>query len=414
MRHPPPAVTGPFSPGIDVFLEEPERWLRGPRVALLANMASLTGIWATTLGALRAAPAVDLRALLTPEHGWSGFDEDAVPVGDQQEARTGLALHSLYGPRRRPAPEALAEVDAVVVDLQEVGVRCYTYAATVVLLLEAAAESGTRVVLADRPNLLGNRVDGPELDAAHRSFLGYLATPYQHALTLGELAAWYSRHHLRGQVDLRVVPMRGWRRGSLPPGPWVPPSPGLPTLDAVRLYPGTVLLEGLNLSEGRGTTLPFQLLGAPWLEAYSLAGALEDLALPGLRFRPLVFRPESGKYRGEVCQGVQFLITDPAALRPLPALVAVLRRVRDAFPGLEAVDCASLPWSREPGAGQPWHEPVAGPLLDGLTGGTGIREAIFGGCEPDDLLPAWRQAGRSFVAEVRKDLIYGDIPVVAD
>lgn len=392
--------------GIDVLLEDPARWLRGPKVALLANMASLTGSGASTLEALRQAPGVHLHGLFTPEHGWSGFEEDATPIGDRRDPRTGLPLHSLYGPRRRPSPEALANVDAVVVDVQEVGVRCYTYGATLALLLEAARESGTQVVVCDRPNLLGPRVDGPALDPAHRSFLGYLPTPYQHGLTLGESGRWYADQVLGGGVDLQVVPMRGWRRGDPPPGSWVPPSPGLPTETAVQLYPGLVLLEGFNLSEGRGTTLPFQLLGAPWLEAYALAAELRALGLPGLGFRPLYFKPESGKYHGEVCQGVQLLIDDAAALRPLVAVIAVLRHMRARYPQLVHVDAASLPWSREPGAGEAWHEPVRGPLVDGLTGGSEVREVVDAQRELADVEPHWRESCTRFVAQVHDLLLY--------
>jgi len=188
--------------GIDALLAEPGRFLDGRRVALLANQASLTGAGAPTLEALRASPGIELVALLTPEHGWSGFEDDATPVADRRDPRTGLPLVSLYGPRRRPSAEVLRSFDAVVVDLQDVGVRCYTYATTVALLCEAAAETGTRVVVCDRPNPLGRRVDGPPLDPALRSFLGYLDVPFQHGLTIGALLAQATRGL---GVDLRVA-----------------------------------------------------------------------------------------------------------------------------------------------------------------------------------------------------------------
>ena len=254
--------------GIDALLADPGRFLGGARrVALLANQASLTGDGRTTLEALRAHPDVEIKALLTPEHGWSGFEDDATPVPDATHPTAGLAQHSLYGPRRRPDAAVLRSLDAVVVDVQEVGVRCYTYATSLALLLEAAAESGTRVVVCDRPNLLGGRVDGPALDPRLRSFLGYLDVPFQHGLTIGELASLYAATALAGRVDLTVAPLEGWSRDDPVRGPWVPPSPGLPTLASALTYPGIVLLEGCNLSEGRGTTLPFQLIGAPWLDA---------------------------------------------------------------------------------------------------------------------------------------------------
>jgi uncharacterized protein YbbC (DUF1343 family) len=379
--------------GIDALLAEPGRYLDGRRVALLANQASLTGDGTPTLEALRAADGIDLVALLTPEHGWSGFEDDATPIDDRRDGRTGLALHSLYGPRRRPRAEVLRTVDAVVVDLQEVGLRCYTYATTVALLCEAAAETGTRVIVCDRPSLSGPRVDGPALDPARRSFLGYLDVPFQHGRTIGEVVAWGTRHL---DVDLRIAPVAGWVRGDPPPKPFVPPSPGLPTREAVALYPGLVLLEGTNLSEGRGTTLPFQLLGAPWLEGYALARDLTALGLPGLRFRPVTFRPRSDRHAGAVCEGVQLHVTDAAALRPLEAVVRILAHVRAAHPEFAWVDAGSLPWARLPGAGEPWFEPVKGALVDALTGDATVRDVVDGRARFETVDAEWRRAARQF------------------
>ena len=376
--------------GIDVLLADPGRFLDGRRVALLANQASLTGAGVPTLEALRAAPGVELVALLTPEHGWSGFEDDATPVADRRDPRTGLPLVSLYGPRRRPSSEALRSFDAVVVDLQDVGVRCYTYATTVALLCEAAAETGTRVVVCDRPNPLGARVDGPPLDPALRSFLGYLDVPFQHGMTIGALLSWATRGL---GVDLRVAACDATLAAGDPTRQerfFVPPSPGLPTREAVRLYPGLVLLEGTNLSEGRGTTLPFQLLGAPWLEGYALADALNRLDLPGLLFRPLTFRPRSDTHAGEVCHGVQLHVADARALRPLEAVARVLAHVRATHDAFAWHDAAAMPWSDHPDAGEPWFEPVRGPLVDALVGDASVRRVIDGELAWDDAVAGWR------------------------
>ena len=383
--------------GIDTLLADPGRFLDGRRVALLANQASLTAVGTPTLEALRAAPGIELAALLTPEHGWSGFEAEAAAVADRQDPRTGLPLVSLYGPRRRPAPEVLRAVDAVVVDLQEVGVRCYTYAATVALLCEAAAEAGTAVVVCDRPSLLGPRVDGPMLDPERRSFVGFLPVPFQHGCTIGALLAFATRDL---GVDLRVPRMTGLSDGDPPPPPFVPPSPGLPTLEAVRLYPGLVLLEGTNLSEGRGTTLPFQLLGAPWLEGYALARALNRLELPGLRFRPLTFRPNAGKHAGELCHGVQLHVVDAVALRPLEAVVRVLAHVRATYDAFTWLDAEAMPWVDHPDAGAPWFEPVAGPIVDALVGDGSAREVIDGTRDWDDVAVAWERDAAAFAASL--------------
>jgi uncharacterized protein YbbC (DUF1343 family) len=392
--------------GIDALLADPGSFLAGRRVALLANQASLTAGGTPTLEALRAAPGVELVALFTPEHGWSGAEDDATPVADRRDPRTGLPLYSLYGPRRRPAADVLRSVDAAVVDLQEVGLRCYTYATTTVLLAEAAAATGTRVVVCDRPSLSGPRVDGPPLDPARRSFLAYLDVPFQHGLTVGEAVAWATRDL---DVDLWVAPVAGWRRGDPAPTPFVPPSPGLPTPEAVALYPGLVLLEGTNLSEGRGTTLPFQLLGAPWLDGYALARDLVARDLPGLRFRPVTFTPRSDTHAGARCEGVQLHVTDAAALRPLEAVVRVLAHVRATHPSLAWMDAATLPWSASPDAGAPWHEPTRGALVDGLTGDDGVRAVVDGRRAFDDLAAGWRASGRAFAAAVAPHLRYGPL-----
>jgi len=373
--------------GIDALSAAPERYLEGRKVALLANQASLTSDGRPTLEALRTHPDVELVALLTPEHGWSGYEDDATPISDRRDARTGLALHSLYGPRRRPTAGVLAGVDAVVIDVVEVGVRCYTYAATAALVCEAAAETGTRVVICDRPNLLGPRLDGPALDPALRSFLGYLDVPFQHGRTLGEVVAWGVRDV---GADLVVVPLADEPSLAPTPTPFVPPSPGLPSAEAVALYPGLVLLEGTNLNEGRGTTLPFQLLGAPWLDGYALAAQLNELGLPGLMFRPVSYVPRTDTHAGKLCHGVQLHVTCRTLLRPLEAVMSVLLHVRREHPdAFRWVQAAEKPWSELPGAGEPWHEPVTGYLVDALAGDESVRAVVDGAMSLESAKAAW-------------------------
>ena len=298
------------------------------------------------------------------------------PVPDGRHPAAGLALYSLYGPRRRPEADVLASLDAVVVDVQEVGVRCYTYATSLALLLEEAAVTGTRVVVCDRPNLLGPRVDGPLLDPALRSFLGYLDLPFQHGLTLGELAAWYEAERLGGAAALVVAPLEGWRRGDPVSGPW----------------------------------LPFQLLGAPWCEGYALARALNALELPGLRFRPLDFGPVSDSHRGEVCHGVQLLISDAAALRPLEALTRVLAQVRALHPAFAWLEAAQMPWAGSPDAGQAWFEPAEGHVVDALTGSDEVRAVIDGHLPWDEVEARWAQVARDHLRTVEPYLRYRPSP----
>lgn len=402
---------GPFRLGIDRLLDDPTRWTGGPRVGLLTNQAAVTGDLRPTLEAVRRAPGLSLRRLFAFEHGLSGFGEDARPIDDARDPRSGLQVVSLYGPRRRPEPALLEDLDAVIVDVQEVGVRAYTYATTAALLLEAAAATGTRVVVCDRPSLLGPHVAGPPLDPARRSFLGYLDVPFQHALTLGEAMRWHAAAALGGSPDLAVVALSGWRRDApVAAAPFVPPSPGLPTRDAVALYPGLVLLEGANLSEGRGTPLPFSLLGAPWLEAYALAEALNALALPGLWARPLDFQPEVGPFAGRVCHGVQLHPTGVAAVRAFEAGVRILAHLRARHDAFAWVRAESMPWSDAPDAGRPWHEPVRGPLIDGLTGHAEVRDVIDGRRPLDAALAGWRAAADAWRADVAPHLLYRPAP----
>lgn len=404
--------------GIDRLLDDPLRWTGGPRVGLLTNQAAVTGDLRPTLEAARTAPDLRLARLFAFEHGLSGFGEDARPIDDDRDPRSDLPVVSLYGPRRRPEPVLLDDLDAVIIDVQEVGVRAYTYATTVALLLEAAAQAGTRLVVCDRPSLLGPRVAGPPLDPAHRSFLGYLDVPFQHGLTLGEAMRWHAAGALgaetgasTGSVDLAVVALSGWRRDApLASAPFVPPSPGLPSADAVALYPGLVLLEGANLSEGRGTPLPFSLLGAPWLEAYGLAEELNALALPGLWARPLDFQPESGRFAGRVCHGVQLHPTDVAELRAFEAGVRILAHLRARHDAFAWVRAEAMGWSDAPDAGRPWHEPVRGPLIDGLSGHREVREAIDGHRPLDAALAGWRAASDTWLADVGPHLLYRPAP----
>ncbi len=304
--------------GIDVLRGERFARLRGARVALLTNRAGRASDGARTLDLLRAAPGVEVRALLSPEHGF-GADLDAA-VADAREPRTGLPIHSLYGATRRPTARMLEGVDTIVVDLQDVGARFYTYATTMAYAMEAAAERGLRVVVLDRPNpITGEAVEGPLLDADRLGFTGYLSLPVRHGLTLGELAGLFNAERGLG-VDLEIVELGGWRRelwfdetGLT----WVDPSPNMRTVTQAALYPGIGAIEGANLSVGRGTDTPFERLGAPWVDGAALARRLNARRLPGVRFYPVTFSPRSSRYAGQPCGGVQIIVTDRDALEPV-------------------------------------------------------------------------------------------------
>lgn len=301
--------------GIDVLAAGGFAPLAGLRIGLLVNDASRDGSGRRTVQVLASAQGVQLVALFSPEHGL-GADRDG-KIASGRDSETGLPIHSLYGAQRRPADNMLAGLDAVVVDLQDVGVRFYTYATTMGYLMEVAARRRLKVFVLDRPNPIGAAgVRGPMLDPDLRSFTGYFPMPLQHGMTLGELATMFNGE-LQTGADLTVIAMRGYRRDSWFDGtglPWVNPSPNLRTVSAAVVYPGVALIEGTNVSVGRGTPVPFELVGAPWIDGPALAAYLERRGIAGVRFEPAVFTPNSDRYAGKRCQGIRIVLLDREAL----------------------------------------------------------------------------------------------------
>jgi uncharacterized protein YbbC (DUF1343 family) len=261
------------TPGIDRLLENPNHWLKNRRVGLITNASGVTADLRPNIDALRAA-GVNLVALFGPEHGFSMAAADAEKIHSGRDARTGLPVYSLYGSVRKPTREMLTNVDILLFDLQDVGVRFYTYTATLALALEACAEFRVPMIVLDRPNPInGNMVEGVILDPALQSFVGHGPLPIRYGMTLGELAQFYNCE-LNINAELQVVAMEGWRREMWFDETglsWVPTSPNIPNFLTTIIYPGTCLVEGTNLSEGRGTGLPFENIGAPWLDGYALA-----------------------------------------------------------------------------------------------------------------------------------------------
>lgn len=309
--------------------------LREARSGLILHPASVTADLGLAVDALLDA-RFNLGALFGPQHGVRGEKQDnMIESGHSMDCKTGLAVHSLYSDVRKPAPAMLEPLDVVFFDLQDVGVRVYTFVWTMALAMEACAEAGVRFVVLDRPNPVGGeRVEGPMLKPGFESFVGLHPIPLRHGLTAGELALWLNAERGIG-CDLEVVPMEGWRRSmtwNRTGLPYVLPSPNLPTAESCAVYPGMVLVEGTNLSEGRGTTKPFELIGAPYLDgsrfASAVAGALGG-SIPGATLRPCAFEPTFQKHAGEVCGGVQIHVTDEALFEPVDLAVAMFRAARD-------------------------------------------------------------------------------------
>lgn len=375
-------------PGIEVLARS--RWaaIRGLQVGLVCNPTAVDRRLRHAADLLAAAHGPRLAALFGPEHGVRGDVQYMAAVEDGRDRATGLPVHSLYGSTPeslRPRPSQLEGLDALVFDVQDVGTRFYTYQATMMLCMEAAAAAGIRFVVLDRPNPVGGvEVEGPALRPGFESFCGLHDLAVRHGLTVGELALLF-RAERRLDLDLVVVPCEGWRRRRRfgETGlPWVQPSPNMPTPDTALVYPGMCLLEGTNLSEGRGTTRPFHLFGAPWLDGERLAADLAAERLPGVRFRPAGFTPTWDKHAGRSCHGVELHVHDPEAFRPFRTGLACVAVAR-------AQDPDRFAWRSEP------YEFVADvPAFDLLCGSGRERAAIEAGA-------GWRELARGFAAEER-------------
>lgn len=360
--------------GLDVLVAEHFARLRGSRLGVICNQATVDRELRHITDLLAAAPGVRLTALFGPEHGIRGEAQDLESVDHSFDARTGVPVHSLYGSSfasLTPTPTQLDGLDVLLVDLQDIGSRYYTFAATMLYAMRAAAGAGLRVLVLDRPNPLGGEIiEGPTIQPGFESFVGAYPVPIRHGMTLGELARMLRAEEAL-DLDLEVVPCQGWSRAmtwSETGLSWVAPSPNMPTPWTAEVYPGGCLIEGTNLSEGRGTTRPFEIWGAPWLDGERLAQAFaahdeagRDL---GVRLRPCAFRPGFHKHAGEVCQGVQVHVADPRVARTVALYAALLTIARAGAPERFA-------WRTEP------YEFVSNPIaIDLLFGSSRERERI--------------------------------------
>jgi uncharacterized protein YbbC (DUF1343 family) len=319
--------------GIDVLERDGFKPLQGQRVGLITNHTGLTADGRSTIDALHRAPGVKLVALFGPEHGIRG--EVDQKVGDSTDPRTGLPIYSLYGETTRPKPEQLRGLDALVFDIQDVGCRFYTYISTLGGALEEAGKANIHFVVLDRPNPIGGvHIEGPVADADRLSFVAWHPIPVRHGMTVGELARLYNVERQVG-AGLVVVPCEGWRRTEWWDETgltWTNPSPNMRSLAEATLYPGIGLLEYTNLSVGRGTDTPFEVLGAPWIDGRKLAAELNARKLRGVRFIPIRFTPSASKFAKEACGGVNILVTDRAQFRPVHAGIHVACALRKLYP----------------------------------------------------------------------------------
>jgi uncharacterized protein YbbC (DUF1343 family) len=432
-RHRAPRVLA----GIEVLTRARPRFLRGRRIGLLMHPASVTSRFVSSRQVVADLyGAKSLRALFGPQHGIAGEKQDnMIESGHGTDADSRVPIYSLYSETRSPTPKMLQDIDVLLVDLQDVGTRVYTFEWTMALALEACARMGKEVVVLDRPNPIGGEaLEGNLIRPGYTSFVGLYPVPMRHAMTLGELAALVNarmaggdgaaksrdtgprptRHpnghgarpvrrkdgagwRCPGLCDLTVVPMQGWRRRMLFPDtglPWVLPSPNMPAFDTAMVYPGQVLLEGTNVSEGRGTTRPFEIFGAPWLDLRAVRRRFDRRRLPGLVLREHPFEPTFHKWAKEVCQGFQIHVIDVGTFRPYLTTLALLQDIiaehRDHFE-----------WK------QPPYEYVTDRLpIDVLTGDPAVREALESGRDLRSLERGWRAEIKAFERESRPFRFY--------
>lgn len=387
-------------PGLDVLREEGAPFLAGRRIGIISNPTGRTIDGAPVLRVLREELGLSVVALFSPEHGFRGDAAAGEAVEEGREEETGLSIYSLYGEGRAPTKDMLASVDVLVLDLQDAGVRFFTYASTMKLAMESAARAGIGFVVLDRPNPLGGlRVEGPLLEPGRESFVGAAAIPLLHGMTLGELAGFF-RATTPGldDLDLRVVAMRGWERRMLweETGlPWRPPSPNLRTSSSALAYPAFGLMEGVEISEGRGIEETFETIGAPWIDAASYAEALNARRLPGVRFVPATFTPQSipaapdPRFRGELCRGVTLQIVDPSSFEPLRTGLAAIETLRSLYP-------RSFQWTRR--GREHW--------IDVLLGSERPRRALEAEIPLDEILEEAKASVQSFLRERDKYLLY--------
>ncbi len=393
----------PTLTGLDVLVAEDFRRLRGLRVGVICNPTSVDRDFVHLADHLASAEGVTLAALFGPEHGIRGTAQDMIHVeGEARDKRTGVRVHSLYGATfdsLSPTPGSLEGLDALIFDVQDVGSRYYTYVYTMALCMRAAGRAGLRFFVLDRPNPIGGTVvEGNSVRPAFRSFVGLYDLPARHGMTAGELASLFNeRHPPEERCQLEVVELQGWDRSlewDATGLAWIPPSPNMPTLDTARVYPGLCLLEGTNLSEGRGTTRPFEIWGAPYLDPGDLAEALQAQGLPGVAFRPCWFEPTFQKHARRSCGGVMIHVTDRDAFLPVRTGVACLIAAHSL--GGEAFQ-----WRTEE---YEYRSDV--PAIDLLAGTDELRRGIDAGSGLEQLVAGWDAELRDFHPERARHLRY--------
>lgn len=378
--------------GLEVLIDEGHPLVDGQRIGLITNHTAIDRNLRSGIDLLHADPRFELVHLYGPEHGVRGDAQAGDHVGAEIDPQTGLPVDSLYGDTRKPTSEMLEGIDVLVFDIQDGGARFYTYISTMVLAMDAAREQGIPYVILDRPNpVSGTHTEGPILDPAYESFVGIHPIPTRHGLTMGELGRLVAAD--RGWPEPAVIPMRGWRREMWWDDtglPFVAPSPNLPTLGSLTVYTGTCIFEATTMSEGRGTTQPFEFIGAPWVNAPTLVEDLRARNLPGVAFRPMSFVPMFSKHEGETCHGVQLHVTDRDAFRPVATGVHLVHAMKHL-----------------PESGFTWRAGSALGMSANLLYGTDdLHTMIDAGATPDEIIAKWGAGQDEFHRKAERARLY--------
>lgn len=384
--------------GIEQLASMPPAWLKGKRLGLLCNQASCDRNFRHSREIVNAVLPGQLTCLFSPQHGFFADKQDNMIESDHTEDRaTGLPLFSLYGQARKPDGAMFANLDVLLIDLQDVGTRVYTFIYTMAYCLEAAAQFGKKVVILDRPNPIGGElIEGNLVADQYRSFVGLYPLPMRHGLTMGELARLFN-DHFKINADLAVIPMAGWQRRMYFDDtglPWLFPSPNMPTLETALVYPGQVIWEGTSWSEGRGTCLPFELFGAPCLDHNRFLSGLDPSYLPGCGLRPVAFAPASNKYSGVFCNGFHLQVTDRREFRPYRTSLALLRTTLELYGEQFAY--------KEP----PYEYEYEKLPMDMILGNRTVRESLAAGVTVAALEEGWRDELAGFDALRRHFFLY--------
>lgn len=380
--------------GLDNLLQRPQ-FIHNRHIGIVTNPTGITSNLLPTADVINSIPVARVRALFGPEHGINSATQDAIAVDSRKDAVSELPIYSLYGDHKKPTAEMLKDIDLLIYDIQDVGCRFYTYMYTLAYVMQAAAEQNIEVMVLDRPDPInGNTVEGPLLEPSCASFVGLYPIAVRYGLTIAELANLMNTE-FGIHCKLSVVKMRGWRREMYYDQtrlPWVTPSPNLPSGECAVVYPGTCLFEGTNLSEGRGTTHPFEWIGAPWLDSARLVKTLNALDLPGVRFRPQSFEPTYSKHKGVICNGVQIHVTHRARISAFETGLHMVAAVMQQHPH----EFEFLPTSWE---GKPPH-------FDLLSGSPRIREQLIARVPIHEIKRGWQKELAQFKKLRQKYLLY--------